>query len=139
MNPDSTDDERATSDASILVYDSQTVVPETQLEHGLTEGLGGDADPDHDEPLTPTSAAIMDKLAIKKAPANSEPPPIVFKPLWIPNFNTEPEVRFNFTSQARKATEDAPPKIQSPSFQPIMNDPAVGILNHAAGNVSSSK
>lgn len=138
VRPDSTDDERAPDDTSMLVCDSQTVVPETQLEYAHTGGRGGDNESDYGEPLTPTSAAIVDKLAVKKGPAKADLPPIGFQ--LFSKVSIEPDVRFSFASHAKKAPELAFPKVNSAPFQPIVEDgPVVGSLNQSAGNIPTGE
>lgn len=136
--PSSADNECMLTEPSVQVYDSQTVVPETQFEY---DHNGGDADGQRgpgDPPLTPTSAAFVDKVAVKKGPAKTESSPFTAKLLAKENYHRPPDVGFSWAPRVGKAPDNAPAKAKSLPFQPIMDDgPTVGSLNDVANQAGS--
>ncbi|KAH7074084.1 hypothetical protein FB567DRAFT_189548 [Paraphoma chrysanthemicola] len=104
----STDDESATSKAQVEAPDSQSAIPETQLEHQDVDGRGN-LEPDHGgEPLSPRSSAVLEKYKTKKNVNNVDTSSLAvklyakndFKPLS--SSELAPSVGFSF-GQPKKA------------------------------------
>ena len=133
VHAESTDDERVPEDRFIQAPDSQTVIPETQLDHHQDNGRGNDNESDIGDPLTPRSAAVIDKFAIQKKQDVSEP--FAVKMFSKDLFSSQPEFKFSFSSQPRKATDVAPAKVVPKSSQPVNDSaPAVQHPSKAGGN-----
>lgn len=127
MRPSSTDDERVVETRSIQAPDSETVVPETQLEYendiGQETEHGLDSDFDLNVPLTPRSAALLDSCAVKKVIDKPEPPSFAIKLLTKPTLGdsddiTAPPITFSFGQAKRTNSKAAPAPIQPVSTSP---------------------
>lgn len=117
IHQDSTDDERASKQQSIQVLNSQTVIPETQLGHAQNI----DKESDYGEPLTPTSAAVIENYGVKKVSEKAEPVSFGVM-LFSKNWNSsQPEPQFMFSSQGRKAAQVVPDNVQPKSSHPTLD------------------
>jgi hypothetical protein len=131
MHIDSTDDEKVTAGNLVQAPDSQTVIPETQLDD-RAYGQAHDSKCDRDEPLSPNSAAILDRTAAKKGTEKTEASPFAVKFLTKDIFSTQsssaPVPTFSF-SQAKR-TAKVPPKVEATtlhlpaSAHPTNNEPS---------------
>ncbi|KAF2825351.1 hypothetical protein CC86DRAFT_383251 [Ophiobolus disseminans] len=131
---ESTDYERAPEDMLIQAPDSQTVVPETRFEE-TNCGMDDPTESDYGEPLTPTSAAVVVKLAAEQGPKKSEPSPFAVRLFSKDAFSSQPEVRFSFSSHMRKPAQIAPTTDRVKSSQAVIEAPAVGMPSTAAGGI----
>jgi hypothetical protein len=123
VRPDSTDDEREAKKAKKPVVqepDSDTVVPETQLDHDghyndSNRGLDVQSDYGYDIPMSPNSLAMLERVAVAKKPEAPESTPFTVKLLskmdFAPNDSSASSVTpfFSF-GQARKSPSKTPPK-----------------------------
>jgi hypothetical protein len=138
VNPDWIEDEIDLGDQSVQVVVSQIVVPETQLEYPEDIRRGATGGMDDDEPLSPSSAAMLDKNAVKKGPEKSAPSPFQIK-LFSKDAFSHPEVPFSFASQARKAPSIAPSQTKPNSSQPAVEArPSLGSLSMAPSKPADS-
>jgi hypothetical protein len=104
VNPESISEESATKYNAIQVPGSQTVIPETQLEHYADTVPGSD-------PLSPSDAALLERTALPrkgKEPMSVSDFPLDFKYLSKDNLLSQstsaiPPVAFSF-GQARQMT-----------------------------------
>lgn len=119
---ESTDDESALEAGPVQAPDSQTVVPETQLErHQDNESNYGD-------PLSPSSVALLDRNTSKKSSQTTHP---TFFPVKL--FSKESpfngsisapasSVGFSF-GQPKKAASKTPPKAAAATLQLVTTGP----------------
>jgi hypothetical protein len=119
MQADSRDDQGVTAGNCVQVPDSQTVIPETQLDNG-TYGQAHDKEFDRGEPLSPNSAAILDRTAAKKGTETIASSPITVTYLTKDSFSnpsgSAPLPTFSF-SQAKR-TVKVLPKVEATTSHP---------------------
>jgi hypothetical protein len=117
VRAESTDDENLSEAGPVQLPESQTVVPETQLEHHL------DHKSKHGDPLSPSSAALLDRNTHEKSSQI-----IDFTSFPVRLFSKEPfsngssaapvsSVGFSF-GQPKKAASKTPPKIEAVMLLP---------------------
>lgn len=119
IHPGSTDDEGSTTESLVQATDSQIVIPETQLDEGAYV-QPHENESDYGEPLSPNSAAILERTAAKKGTESSAADPFTVKFLTKDGFSSESKSAstptFSF-SQARK-TAKTPPKVEATTSHP---------------------
>jgi hypothetical protein len=110
-------EERRLERSPIRAPDSQYVIRETQLEHHQ------DNESDYGDPLSPSSAALLDRTAVKKSIEMTEPSSLLFTPLLKESILTlsssAPATSVGFTfGQPKKANSKIPPRPEAPVTQP---------------------
>jgi hypothetical protein len=117
VRAESTDDEKLSEAGPVQVPDSQTIVPETQLEHQL------DHKSKHGDPLSPFSAALLDRNTHKKSSqiidSSSFPVRLFSKESFFNGSSPGPvsSVGFSF-GQPKKAASKIPPKVEAATLLP---------------------
>ncbi|KAJ4378000.1 hypothetical protein N0V83_000830 [Neocucurbitaria cava] len=153
IRPESTDDERDPQRLTIQVPHSDTIIPETQL--GQTEGSDHRSDYGDDMLLSPNSAAVLKRNAVKKAigPSVSAPCAITLltkEALGLGN-TSQPSPSFSFSfGHARKSQSKTTPTegvesvrtaSQAKAVDAAVGDPegqAIDATNNAASSVAHS-
>jgi hypothetical protein len=106
VNPESVPDDVASEHASYQVLDSQTVVPETQYDDSENFGHAMENRSDYGElPLSPYTAALLDRSTIKKSTEPIGIDPFADVPYFDRAFDRLPReesVRFTF-AQPKKS------------------------------------
>lgn len=126
VDQESVDDERASASSKVRVPDSQFFVPKTQL-----------GEPQNNDPLSPRSAALLERASVKKSAETKDSPALVFKPLTKDSYAHGPSVRFTF-GQPAKAASNTPPNAEVPSKQPLIKSPAAAQSSNGGGNLLDS-
>jgi hypothetical protein len=117
VRSESTDDEKLSEAGPVQAPDSQTVIPETQLEHHL------DHKPKHGDPLSPSSAALLDRNTHKKSSqmidSTSFPVRLFSKEPFFNGSSLGPvsSVGFSF-GQPKKAASKTPPNVEAAPLLP---------------------
>jgi hypothetical protein len=115
---DSPDDERESKEHVVQEPNSDTVVPETQLDYNghyndFNRGFDAHSDYGDDIPLSPNSLAVLKRTAVTKKPEALEPTPFTIKLLSKAGLNdnsaSSVTPAFSF-GQAKKASSKTPPK-----------------------------
>jgi hypothetical protein len=119
IRPDSTDDERETKKHDVQEPDSDTVVPETQLDYdghyGFNHGLENESDHGEDVPLSPNALALIERTAVKKTTEAPDASLFTFRPLskeifsLLDNSASSTTPSFSF-GQVKKAGSKTPPR-----------------------------
>jgi hypothetical protein len=116
VNPESTDDERASEFHTVQAPDSQVLVPETQL--GYPEGN----ETDNKCPLSPGTAAMLDRNTVSKRAESKKPVDLTVNYLSRPTLSSESistpkvDVRFQF-GQPPFAAKKPPLRAEYPAAQ----------------------
>ena len=126
VDQDSADDERASGSSKVQVPDSQFCVPETQL-----------GEPQNNDPLSPRSAALLERASVKKSDEAKDPPPLVFKLLTKDSYAHGPSVGFTF-GQPTKPVSNTPPNTDVPSKQTLLKSPAAAQSSNGGDNLPDS-
>jgi hypothetical protein len=115
IRPDPTDDERESMKHVVQEPNSDTVVPETQLDHNghynnFNRGFDAQSNYDDDIPLSPNSLAVLERTAVTKKREAPEPTPFTFKLLSKTDRSASLVTPAFSFRQARKAPSKTPPK-----------------------------
>tara|TARA_R110002003_G_scaffold62_9_gene5625 strand:+ start:7911 stop:8441 length:531 start_codon:yes stop_codon:yes gene_type:complete len=125
LHADSTDDEKAAESYRVEAPDSQTTIPETQIEHQDVAG-GRDAESEYgDDGLSPRSVAVLKQCATKKDAKAFEASSFAVKLLTKENLHagsssrSAPSVGFCF-GQPKKAVNTTPTDVKSRVSIPVV-------------------
>ncbi|KAF1829285.1 hypothetical protein BDW02DRAFT_561435 [Decorospora gaudefroyi] len=125
IRPDSTDDERDCKKHVVHIPDSDIAVPQTQIaydDHASDSGRGLDNDVEDGEPLSPGSAAVLERNLVTKKTETPESNSYTFKllskeVLGLGDTSASSSPSFFSFTRTRKAPSKTPPKEEVATLQ----------------------